>query len=417
MRLGLLYLFIFISVNVAVSQTSNVLFIGNSYTGVNNLPALVRSVALANGDSIDVDSNTPGGFTFEGHSTDATTIAKIYLKQWDFVVLQEQSQRPSFPPSQVMTDVYPYAHLLDSMILDNNPCSETVFYMTWGRKNGDASNCGVWPPVCTYEGMQARLRESYMEMGVQNHATVSPVGAVWSYVRSQNPAFDLYQPDESHPSIHGSYLAACTMYATMFHKSPVGTTFLGGLPAPDALLIQNAVEAVVIDSLFTWYEHGDIPVAAFSIIGCIGTTVTFNDWSANASGYLWDFGDGTTSNLPSPMHAYTGTGPYNATLYVDNGCKTDSVTNPALPCMVGIEEAGYGCYNYHSTDNTIHFECVKQVERVEMYDLRGRQIQLLNTEFSDSGFKIELPDYLTGIYFVRITGKSGAVTQKIFLSR
>ena len=48
--------------------------------------------------------------------------------------------------------------------------------MTWGRKNGDASNCSAYPPICTYEGMQQRLRESYMEMASANQGRVSPVG-------------------------------------------------------------------------------------------------------------------------------------------------------------------------------------------------------------------------------------------------
>src|SRR4030095_16902448 len=129
------------------AQVTKVLFIGNSYTYVNDLPLLVHDLALANGDTIIVDSSAPGGSTLEMHCTNATTISKIYSQQWDYVILQEQSQLPSFQPSQVLTDVYPFAAQLDSMIHNNNPCTETVFYMTWGRKNGDASNCASYPPI------------------------------------------------------------------------------------------------------------------------------------------------------------------------------------------------------------------------------------------------------------------------------
>ena len=184
------------------AQTKNVLFLGNSYTGVNNLPLLTYNLALSLGDTINYDSNIPGGYTYEGHSTNTTSLSKVAQGDWDFVILQEQSQKPSFPPSQVATEVYPYAQILVDSVKSANACAEPLFYMTWGRKNGDASNCGFYPPLCTYDGMQARLRESYMEMSINNDCSVSPVGAAWKYVRDNYQTIELYSADESHPSIN-----------------------------------------------------------------------------------------------------------------------------------------------------------------------------------------------------------------------
>ena len=158
------------------AQTKRALFLGNSYTNVNNLPQLTSNAALSAGDTLIVDKNTPGGYTLEGHSTNTTSLNKIMQGDWDFVVLQEQSQRPSFPISQVQQDVFPYANQLDSIINAYNSCAETVFYMTWGRKNGDANNCQFWPPVCTYEGMDSLLNLRYMMMADMNDAIASPVG-------------------------------------------------------------------------------------------------------------------------------------------------------------------------------------------------------------------------------------------------
>ena len=100
MKKQCLTLFLTLVLFAASAQVTKVLFIGNSYTDVNNLPSLVQNVALANGDTLIVDAYVPGGYTFQGHSTDANCIAKIYSQQWDFVILQEQSQRPSFSPGQ-----------------------------------------------------------------------------------------------------------------------------------------------------------------------------------------------------------------------------------------------------------------------------------------------------------------------------
>ena len=173
----LLAIFAFSTAN---AQQKHALFLGNSYTGVNNLPLLIKSVAISFGDTLVTDQNIPGGHQLIQHSTNTTSLAKINSRNWDFVILQEQSQKPSFSPAQVATDVYPYAYQLNNTIKSNNSCTETVFYMTWGRKNGDASNCASYPPICTYPGMQQRLRESYMEMANNNNATVSPVGSLYS---------------------------------------------------------------------------------------------------------------------------------------------------------------------------------------------------------------------------------------------
>ena len=149
-----------------------VLFLGNSYTYVNDLPALTRDIAASMGDTLEIDSNTPGGYTFQMHTTNTTSLNKIMQGNWDFVILQEQSQLPSFPYSQVETECFPFAEFLDSVINQYNTCGETMFYMTWGRKNGDASNCALWPPVCTYNGMDSLLRLRYCMMTDSNNAVV-----------------------------------------------------------------------------------------------------------------------------------------------------------------------------------------------------------------------------------------------------
>jgi hypothetical protein len=104
---------LFVGLQSIAQQTIKALFIGNSYTYYNNLPQLTANIALSLGDTLTFDSNTIGGYTFEQHSTNTTTITKITAQPWDYVILQEQSQLPSFPPSQVQADVLPFADSLD----------------------------------------------------------------------------------------------------------------------------------------------------------------------------------------------------------------------------------------------------------------------------------------------------------------
>ncbi len=307
--------------NQLSAQTTSVLFIGNSYTYVNNLPQTLADLALSKGDTLIFDSSAPGGYTFQLHTTNATTISKINQRAWDYVVLQEQSQMPSFPPSQVSSDTYPYAARLDSMIVANDSCTETVFYMTWGRQNGDSSNCAFYPPICTYNGMQQRLRESYLQMATDNHASAAPVGVAWKHVRDNYPSIGLYQSDQSHPTIYGTYLAACVFYASFFHKTPIGASFPSSISSVDALVLQTIGGATVLDSLALWQGQGDIPSASFSFTQS-GNGVQFNNNSENAVTTTWSFGDTNNSSLTSPQHTYAGIGQYTVSLTSTNGCKT-----------------------------------------------------------------------------------------------
>ncbi|MCC6371283.1 MAG: hypothetical protein IT236_09790, partial [Bacteroidia bacterium] len=212
-------LFVLLATLGLVAQPSKkikVLFIGNSYTYVNNLPQLVSDIAKANGDTLIADSNCPGGYTFANHCTDAVSISKITGLPWKYVILQAQSQEPSFSPNQVTAQTLPYAIRLDSLVKSNNPCGTTVFYETWGRKFGDASNCPFYPPICTYSGMQDRLKASYKLFADSLKGILSPVGEAFRKSISLTPSLELYQPDQSHPSMEGSYLAASVFYEVLF---------------------------------------------------------------------------------------------------------------------------------------------------------------------------------------------------------
>ena len=313
MRKCTIILFSIISFCCSSQETKRVLFLGNSYTYYNDLPQLLEDVASSAGDVIIKDSNTPGGYTLELHSQNTGSYIKIRSGDWDFVVLQEQSQRPSLTEAEVETLVYPYARQLNDSIVKYNPCGETAFYMTWGRKNGDASNCTIWPPVCTYEGMDDLLRQRYLYMANDNQAVTSPVGAVWRYLRENSPQLELYDPDESHPSLLGSYAGAITFYTTFFRKNPNLVTYDAGLPTADAAAIKNAVEQVVFNNLSAWYIGEYDPVADFTY-SRDNLEYSFYNTSQFTDSYSWDFGDGFTSTDENPIHVYAQEGVYEVTL-------------------------------------------------------------------------------------------------------
>ncbi|HEX2618290.1 MAG TPA: DUF4886 domain-containing protein, partial [Flavobacteriales bacterium] len=325
----------------AIAQHTSVLFIGNSYTYVNDLPNTFRQLALSLGDTVDVSSSAPGGYTFEAHWEYAPTQTAIASRPWDVVVLQEQSQIPSFPDGMSLSSSFNSARLLVERIKQNRECTLPVFYMTWGRENGDDQNCDFWPPVCTYDGMQQLLRERYLAMATANHARTSPVGVAWKQVRDTAPQIDLYADDGSHPSVEGTYLAACVFYSTLFHGSSVGATFLGGVAPATAATLQQVASAIVLDSAATWALNGSPGLSAelFWL-----ETVPPNTYIFHPPGqgqHLWQCSDGQTSTAYEPSFQFTP-GDYVMThIYTDLCGITDTASWPFTAWdegSIGIEE-------------------------------------------------------------------------------
>lgn len=277
----------------ANAQTKSVLFLGNSltYTG-NGVHNDLRSIAASLGDDLFVDANNVGAATFRSHSVNATSLAKISSRQWDFVVLQGQSQEPSFPPQQVAEETYPYAKILSDSVHNNSPCTQLLFFMSWGRPAGDQNNCASYPEICTFDGIQQRLRQSYLEMAADNDAWAVPCGIAFADIFHNHPDINLFS-DDIHPSPAGTYLAACTFYAAIFHKSPVGATYVpAAIPANDATLLQSVAWNVVNDSLDIWLIDTTHVHANFQIVAH-ERHAEFQNLSLHADSCLWLFGDGS----------------------------------------------------------------------------------------------------------------------------
>lgn len=311
-----LSIFLFLSgYNLHAQLTRKVLFLGNSYTSVNNLPQVIKEVALSAGDTLVFESHTPGGYQLADHNLDPVSQAKIMSGGWDYVVIQGQSQEPITLPGQFNSN----GLTLNNKIKQYNPCAVTVSYMTWGMKNGDASNCTAFPVMCTYQKMDSSLKESYLNLTSTINGEVAPVSVVWNYLRQNHPNIELYQSDGSHPSVAGSYAAACCFYTTLFKKDPTFVSFNFGLSPVQASMIKNAVKAMVFDSLHLW-DLKKLPVSRF--VYEIGPGLNEVIFSPRSQGvlqtYYWDFGDGTNATATNPVHSYLNNGTYTVTLTTSN---------------------------------------------------------------------------------------------------
>ncbi len=216
----------------------HVLFVGNSLTHVNDLPGMIVELAASRHILVEYDMYAPGGYTLFQHASAPALRDKINKGIWDFVVLQEQSQRPAFMDQWLEAQVFVHARKLGQMIKASNPQARVVFYVTMAKKNGDPMNAVNIPETGTYEGMQKRINAGYVRMAEQNHGLLAPVGFVWKNVRVNRPEVNIYA-DDTHPNLAGTYLAACTFYSVLFKDSPMGLPHPKGIDDELAKYLQK----------------------------------------------------------------------------------------------------------------------------------------------------------------------------------
>ena len=236
--LGLLFLALSVGCAGAPTRT-RVLFIGNSYTSVNDLPTMVQKLAEAGGRIIDSEMDCPGGMTLDQHWKNGRAREYIQKTRWDWVVLQDQSQLPSFPEQQLRKQMYPSVRELNRCIAASG--ARPLLYMTWGHREGDPDNFSH----DTYAAMQLRLRHGYENIARELGIPVAPAGLAWELALQRSPKLQLWTDDGSHPTVAGTYLAACVMYQVMFGKSALGNRFTAGLDATTCRLLQRAAADTV----------------------------------------------------------------------------------------------------------------------------------------------------------------------------
>jgi hypothetical protein len=386
-----------------LADTTDILFIGNSYTYYNNLPSLLSQIALSGGDTIYTQSHTPGGRQISQHANDPVVFNLIRSRDWDYVIIQCQSQEPSFPDGQVASAVLPHAKTLCDSIRANSECTIPMFYMTWGRKNGDASNCAFFPPLCTYQGMDSVLRSNYLKMGDQNNAEVAGVGAVWNRLRSTSTTIELYDADQSHPSYAGSMAGAYTFYTSIFRKSPFEASYKGALSSVDLDSIQAAVKSVIYDDLIYFNLGVNDPKANFSVTqdGCTITCNASDDFDT----YLWNFGDGITSAVTKPTHSYNRPGDYTVKLSVSQ-CGISAMDSVKVNCGTnGINDLEKELSMYPNPTSGI----VNIPGYFELIDVRNLLGESISFENKDEASVIILEN---GVFVLQLRGKAGQLIFK-----
>ena len=221
---------------VSFCMGENILFIGNSYTA--QCSKTISGLFKSESPDWNLSYHTSGGKDLAFHLADPQVTHKINSQKWDFIVLQEQSQKSGLGGkfSQSFHDsVASFSKIIHKV------GATPSLYLTWGRQQGDQRNPGIYP---SYETMQKKISSAYLLAGEKNKARILPVGFAYTEVKKNNQAlFDkLYRNDGSHPAAHGAYLVSCIFWGGLTGKDPSKIKFNGSLLREDAKRLRSAAK-------------------------------------------------------------------------------------------------------------------------------------------------------------------------------
>jgi hypothetical protein len=219
-----------------------VLFVGDSYTYVNRLPAIFEYLALAGGHSAEAEEVAEGGESLANHVDSGDVKKALASAKWNVVVLQEQSEIPASERLR-QTQMYPAARQLVGSIQAAG--AQPMFFVTWAHRDG-------WPEngLRNYASMQAAVDFGYLDIARNLHVAVAQAGDAWSArlneERHAGQQSLLWASDGSHPTRMSTYLVACVFYAAIFRESPIGLSYDDGIPAKEAAGLQAIASEVVL---------------------------------------------------------------------------------------------------------------------------------------------------------------------------
>ena len=186
-----------------------ILFIGNSYTSRNQLPRLVADLAAAAQcpQRVDFEMIVAGGASLKRHWNAGRAQEALQSKPWDYVVLQEQSTLPLKNPRRYHDNVRLFAPLIAERR------AQVALYLTWSREAAPQT--------------QEAITRAVYDIAEEISAFVVPVGPAWHRALHAVAGLQLYESDGSHPTLEGSYLAACMFQVALCGEPPVGDSVAG----------------------------------------------------------------------------------------------------------------------------------------------------------------------------------------------
>lgn len=245
-KLLLLLVLLMLQPCAPAADALRVLIIGNSYTFYNNLPAVLEALSRKTTCPLEVSSCTAGAMSLHGFLTmpqHAKARQLVESGQFDWVILQDQSQTPAFKPEETLSSVQQWCGIA------RRSKTKVLLFLTWAHAHRQGNT--LQPML----DMQERTSTTYCRAALQNKARVAPAGEAWAAWYRRKPDISLYNKDGSHPNPSGTYLTACVLHASISGKAlknlpgtlRTGSRTLISIPATTARELQKTANSTLMN--------------------------------------------------------------------------------------------------------------------------------------------------------------------------
>lgn len=218
-----------------------ILFLGNSYTAVNGLPAIVGELLLSSKMlAPHIGSYLQEAYKLADHAADPAALGLLKQgaddgKPWDVLVVQEQSILSAAAvvnpeARQMMNDglakLVAAARVVNPQMLIVNLQVWSRHESLWNKQSPDALSTGrdVNEAHARIRLASARAVQSALEQNPGANIIVSPVGDFWRLVQDAYPAMSLYDADGSHPDVRGSMLTGLVLVGSIGGREAIEKT-------------------------------------------------------------------------------------------------------------------------------------------------------------------------------------------------
>jgi len=208
-----------------------VLFIGNSFTfwhdGLDSHMEAMRASVHGAGP-FRADQVTRGGASLEVMWNETNARNRIERGNYDVVILQEDI------PETNVESFHVYARLFAQAVRAAG--AQPLLYMAWDYRRLN------WISM-------DEIADAHHAIAEELDIPVAPAGLAWKRAQRERPRLNMYDDDDEHPSIHGTFLNASTIYAVLFGENPEGLSYrpaqAGGVSDEEAAFLQRIAWAEV----------------------------------------------------------------------------------------------------------------------------------------------------------------------------
>ena len=237
----------------------NILFLGNSLIFYNDMPSIFDGIAKAAGKNVFVDSVTKGSATISDFASKETTVGqqltqKLLERKWDYIIIEPSRRITPYENSVLEAEI---ASAKTIQRFAESSGAEILLYSVWGNNTGNLTIYTANSPTNIVSsgsqsiprGAHARFMYETAELisGELGGVKIIKSGYAFENLLAEHPDINLYHADERHPSPEGSYLAACTVFSTIFGEKTEGNGY--NFKLASAKKLQKASDATVIDKL------------------------------------------------------------------------------------------------------------------------------------------------------------------------